>query len=574
MNRIFSTLVGIIWLTAAAAQDKYEISKPLNLPERGVNKVLCMKNGNTVLLHLDILKPITVKIFDSTHKLTGTKELHTRLLNTSLLQTTSFKGLFEINNEAVLFVEQDHLSKRQLIRIRFNGKSGTLVQEEEVAQSPGIAKHSYFVVLKEKHRNDYAVLCSTDAPQYQTCDVHVKYFDDLHQLTGDVPVNVDRKPYDYMHIVGAERLPGGICISVGLSKLRVNGDPTLRVLEASAAPSTVNGHAVGLVENGRTATTLDAAATYDNYLSVYYLPDDKKNILSQTIDVSPNVFPFYSSCTYNPFAGNINLLTLSYRDAIYRYGLQLLPTAITQNLFYKMDEHTLYPGYTPIENSKATLAKNSNGTTDAYQGLPIQYLTNENGLSTMVSQSYDRYNAIESKGRPYVFETYLGGIAVTQFDDDGRELWGTVLPLSQYYKSYRHYYQPFQLGKRSQDLALFNDMPPQVFERQFVSANTYTHGKDLYVVYNDIDKNFGDNTPGHHADTIYKYDDANACYYKITPKKEVTKHYVFGTPARNECKSSMVEGADFDEQRGVYASVIQYKRGDNTSLKMAWRTLE
>jgi hypothetical protein len=57
-------------------------------------------------------------------------------------------------------------------------------------------------------------------------------------------------------------------------------------------------------------------------------------------------------------------------------------------------------------------------------------------------------------------------------------------------------------------------------------------------------------------------------------KRQITKEYLLGEPLDKEYKSCYVEGGDFDEQRGIYASLIRYKRGSYISLRMAWVTLE
>ncbi len=109
----------------------------------------------------------------------------------------------------------------------------------------------------------------------------------------------------------------------------------------------------------------------------------------------------------------------------------------------------------------------------------------------------------------------------------------------------------------------------RVYNRQFLSANIYFANSNCYIVYNDYNKNFTNNlrNPG---DTVYAFANTNACYYKVDKKREVTKTYLFGEPARNEFKSSFIEGADFDELRGTYATLVQRKRGNNISLYMAW----
>jgi hypothetical protein len=265
---------------------------------------------------------------------------------------------------------------------------------------------------------------------------------------------------------------------------------------------------------------------------------------------------------------------LSYQDLVYRYGLVLRPGANTENVFFKLDESNMDVTFTRLRNAMAENElkhKTDTGRT-LTDALPVKLYTNENGLSTLVSQSYSRYVEPESNVRTN-FITYLSTIGITQFDDDGNEIWGTVLPCSQYYKSYHHYYDPKALSKKWQEQFILSDLPEQAYYRQFFSVNTYTSGRDLFIVYNDDNKNFN-NSIAHPGDTIYDFSKANACYYKVDRKREVTKKYLFGDPAKNEYRSSFIEGADYDEQRGIYAALIQYRKNDETSLQMAWAHLD
>lgn len=562
----------------ALAQDsRYEISKPINISANGANKVLCLKNGNTALLHFEKAKPVMVRIFDSAHKQIANREHMCRQLDINVLRTTLFMGLYDINGEIVLFADQEHLTRHRLVRVRFNGRDGRLIEEAILGSSEGISKKTRFHVMKNKQGDDYAILFSTDAPQFQDCDLKVKYYNARHETVREVPLAVDRKKYDYMDIVGAELLPAGVCISLGLSKMKVNGDPALNVLEANAADrqTYINKNtALSRILVGGAGSTTDAAAVYYHFLAMYVLPNDGSAAQVKTVDVSTEMFPYYGNYSYNPFAKTINLLVLSYRDALYRYGIELRPTALVNDMFFKMDEQDMTPGFNWIKNQKANEALKAKAAKSNYfEGLPVKTFTNENGLSTMVSQGYSRYNNIESYARSSVYETYFGDIGITQYNDDGNEIWGTVLPLAQYYKSYEQYYRPVDMAKRWQEQELLNDLPPQVHNRQFVSVNTYSRDKDLFIVYNDNKKNF-DKTIGQRIDTVFDFELANACYYKINKQKEVTKHYVFGTPKLKESMASFIEGADFDEQRGVYASLVQYRRNESVSLRMAWSKLD
>ena len=547
MRRIVSSFLLLMLIAGSApGKENFVISPPTLLSENGINKVLCMKSGYTLLFHFEINKPLTVIVYDSLHNRVANRTVASDLLDAILLPTSSFKGLYEINGEAVLFLQQQRMGRHTLIRLRFNARSGQLTAEDRVGRSHGIAKPMRFFVLRNKVEDGYAILFAEDIPQFRKCAIQLAYYNKIHTEYKRVYLDPGRKNYDFLTVTGAEALPQGICVSLGLSTMLVNG----------------------------TGTSTESTARYNHYLHVFYIPDGSDQPISRKADLSTEILPYYTTCSYNPFAGTINVLLLSYREAFYRYGVEMRPTAFISNLLFRLDEHDLTGNYSWLRNKLAnSLLLEKTDTAAMFAGLPVRIITNNNGLSTIVSESYDRYMNAENYTRSRAFETYLGSICITQVDDTGREIWGTVLPRSQYYRSYRHYYRPVDLAKRWQEQAMFNDLPPQITERQFLSAAVYNRGDNYYIIYNDCGKNIR-NTIASPGDTLYASELANACYYRMDRKHEVTKEYLLGEPLSKEYKSCYVEGGDFDEQRGVYASLIRYKRGSYVSLRMAWVTLD
>jgi hypothetical protein len=543
-------LVGLLFLFSSVsiclAEEKYEISTALGFGESGINKVLCMKNGTTFLLHFENNKPIKTIVFDSSHKRVAGSTLSCRVFDIFMLSTAVFKGLYEINGEVVLFLEQQNTARHALIRLQLNAATGKLTDETTVGRALSISKPTRFFVMRHKTDPGYQILFCQDAQQFGESKIHLAYYNARHEVYKDIPLVFNRKKYDYMHVVGAEAQPEGVCVSLGLSNMLVNG----------------------------TGTTVAAMPLYNHYLHVFYIPRDSTRPLQKTADLASDVIPYYTNFTYNPFAATVNLLMLSYKDALFRYGIDMRPTAFVSNLLFRFEETNLGANYNWLTNKLANKKLlETKDTSNLFTGFPVMMTTNSNGLTTVVSESYDRYINAENFSRSQVFETFIGNFCITQFDDEGKELWGTVLPKSQYYRSYRHYYRPADFAKRWQNQAMFNDLPPQIYERQFVASNIYERGGDFYLVFNDCGKNFNNSlqTPG---DTVFTSALSNACYYKINRKKEVSKHFLLGAPLNKEYKSCCIEGAGFDEERGVYAAVIRYKRGSYISQRMAWARLD
>lgn len=559
MRLLQAVLFACITCCAVYAQEKpFDISAPLHIKETGVNKVLCMKNGSTFLFHFEPVKSILVKVFDPTHKEIANRQDKYKLLDVSLIEYVAFKGLYEINGEAVLFIDQDLNSRHSLIMLRYSAK-GELLEERLVGESKSANRRIKFYVIKNKDNDDYQVLFCMDKRHPKENDMFIVFFNSKHESVREMQLEIDRNKYDYLDIIGAESQPNGVLITIALDKPVVYGRATDLYTYAFAASD----HDSALVEGG---------PVYDHYLRYYYIPRDSAVIKTGFADVSQSIYPYYAQYTYNTFAEAMNLLVYSQKPYKYLFGLNEVTGIVSQNLFFKIDPATMNSELALVKNKLANDAWTKGDTSRRFTGMPVRFFTNENGLSTMVSQAYVRWGEPESNVR-YDYQDYLGNICVTQFDDNGNELWGTVLPMTQYYNSNKQYLNEKEFAMRWQHQELFGVLQSEVYGRQFLSFDAYAYNKDHYIIYNDYNKHF-DDSKIKKRDTVYSFYTANACYYKIDRKKEVTKHYLLGEPLPKEYKAALIEGADFDEQRGVYATLVQYNRNGNTTLRMAWRKMD
>ena len=551
MKKMKSWMVAILAMMLYPAYgqgNKQFITDPLPITkESGWNKVLCMKNGMTVLLHFEIDKGITVTTFDSLHHQTGCNTETYQVLDITKIAALYFEGLYDINGEAVLFLTQEYLGKHQLVRIQYDPTTGRKTNEVAVKTSPGAANRISFTVTHSKDLENYAIFYYMDVLRgAKTNELSVEWFNNKHEVIKEIKLPIDRKNFDYCDDVSAELRKEGLLVTLSLAKTVTEG--TL----------------------GRYAPYSQNSGVYEEYLDFIFLPVDGGAPLPILIKSVPNLLPVYSLFTYNLFANTSNNLVYFYKP--YNYGLSETGYN-TANVFIKLDEQDRTAGFNHINNTLAnsSLQKHTD-TLNRFLGLPQKMFTEGTGLTTLVSSSYRQFGEPETRVK-YNFQDYIGNIAVTQLDDDGNELWGEVLPMAQYFKSYTHYYLELYRSTWWQAQIIFGDQPEQVYNRQFVYFNTLQKGHDLYIIYNDYDKNFN-NTIEHPGDTVRDFWFTNACYYKINRKHEITKNYLFGKSAENEYKCSFIESADFDERRGTYATLVQYKHGDDVSLRMAWVTLD
>ena len=525
---LFIAILSAIFCCARAQDNTYALSKPVAIDQEGWNRVLCMKNGNTLLFHFQKDRKIVVKVFDSTRREIASQKDDYHILEFRLTDFT-IKGVYDINDEAVLFFDQDIDSRHSLIRIRYNSHTGKLVEEKLLAESKSENKRMKFYVMKHKDDENYQVLFCTDMRHPRESDIFCVFFNNKHESIKEVQLPVDRKIYDDLEIVGAETHLNGVLITAALTKTEVYG------LAGSKAPISKE------------------SSVDDHFLQFYYIPMESKNMKSTIVHLSTGVFPYHAYYTFNPFAQTLNVLLFSYKKLLYKFGLNIQTGTVSRDLFFKIDPQDMSSiGINEIKNDTANyFLKKQTDTTRYYGGAPLKMYTDENGRTTIISETFIQASGVNTMNG-IGSETFIQMMGITQVDDNGNEIFGTVLPLSQYYN--------------------YATSLPR-YSGEFMGIHPFPLGRNFYMVYNDYNKNFG-NSLSNPGDTVFNFNITNACYYKMDSKKVVTKHYLFGEPVANEYKCSFVSGADYDKERGVYATLVQYKKKDGITLCMGWRKMD
>ena len=529
MKSLFTISLFLIAFGAFAQDQKTQLSKPLDISLKGWNRVLYMSNYNTLLFHFEPSHMIEVKVFDSGRKEKPARKDQYKVLYNFGSNPPVIKGLFEINGEAVLFIDQEINSKHCLVRLRYDATNGRLIEEKLVAESKGVNTRMQFYVIKNRFIDSYEILFCTDKhhPRKET-DLFIVFFDSSHTSIKEIQLPVNRKKFDNLTIVGAEYQPEGVMITAALTKTLIYGP-------------------AGGVGNLGYNSSLDS-----HYLQVFHIDMANKNLRTAIYDFSTTVFPYYTFYTCNPFAQAYNIFLYSHISFDFKFGLNTESGSYNKSIFMKIDEQNInslkcYEVNNEIAND--TLKKQRSAL-DFYDGIPVKMMTNENGLSTIISEAYINHRDQSNSSRYDTSNaTTLAGI--TQTDDDGKELWGTVLPCGQHYSL----------------------MPRASYSYHFTALRPYSYGKDFFIVYNDYDHNLNNSLkePGY---IINDYENTNAFYYKINSKKEVTKNYLFGAPAKNEFKCVFTDADYFNEHTGEYAALIQYKKGESVSVRMAWSKLK
>lgn len=525
-------------LTNLHAQD-YELSEQVNLPLTGWNKVLQASNGNTLLFHLEARKPMTVKVFNKERKEIASVKYVGKVLDMQALERSELHGVYEINGEAVLFIGQAIYNKETLVRVCFNTETGKLTAEKPIIESQSFKKRLSFSLVRNKIHGGYAVFCMKDLVSNFTDDSFLEVFDEQHNIIRRVVYPTNRKEYDETHHVST-------CIG--------------------------NDGAVAVMFNCN--KIINYPKISENSIVTCYLGHNDTTFTIMTTKLPQFVGTDYGMFSYDDFAKRLNVFMVGATTIVRNNGLQKIAKPIYSHFMLRyLKEDVSNMDYSAINYSLAAKQlTNMPDSNNPYRPMPMKVYTNKYGLNTLVSEDIKTNLVLNGVSTSH---TYIGDVVVTQINEEGREIWSTILPKRQFIKNQLSHHS---LRNRNHFTNFFRYYDPNSdWLYQFSSFNSYmTPDGNYYIIQNDHRNNFAPANP-ENLTPVSTYAqvgfiNTDAVYYKITKKREVTKHYVIEPPA-TASYAAMLEGADFNEANATYSALFVENDGGKMIMRMGWRKL-
>jgi hypothetical protein len=520
-------LLNLVFLSLCSfAQNTYDMSAPIDIPEDGYNKVLLMKNGNTLLLHFENRKGIRVKVFDTTHKEVANQKHLCNVIDINALDETYFDGLFEIGGEAVLFVTQQIENRRTIVRLRFDAGTGKLIKEEKLKQAPSYVQDILPFILKAKNKDEYNLVCFTRKSSTEAIgQVKLTRYNNKHEMVKEWPLDFTDEKFDYLALTGFTiDMDGNILLSTQLSKI-VNYPDIM-----------------------------------DKYLRLFYLADGAEKFNTYTMDLPRDVNSISTNFTYNKFADNLNILVESEwvgrveMGLAYKYGL----ASSTALIIARSDFSSVIGDAIHFKKAAEYLQAHTNPKRK-FNPSAISMYTNKLGLTTAVTIERDF-----TKGNVSIMDrdnTLNRNIGIVQYDDVGEEIWGTVLPR-----------QSLTLTNGTFKEVLHRDFEVGIISYQFIPRNDR-----VFVLFNERSQNFDNVELTQSIDSTYRaesrkynYEHTNAVYYTLNRKKEVTKNYLSGKPEPGEYRHMYAGSGNYIEETNTLTTLVLNKKGDKNTIHIAW----
>jgi len=535
---LLAALLCLFYSSAAdAANDssfaRAVISEATNLPLNGWNKTLLLRNGNTVLLHLAHREKMIVKVFDSTHREVSSVSQYFKIVGKMDLETSAFKGFYDIGGIPTLFIMQDIDHHNSLIRVCFSPETGKLIEEKIVFESPGMAgKGHTFYVSKPEKSDHYAVFCFKNiAFNKETLELPVLYFNGQHQQIAKKFLTVPAEGIAGIDFLGFEfdakhRTYIGILYSIH----NINRKFTYGLLVGSGAK-----------EEFIFATQKLTFGAGDQPVYAFFRHNDFSNTLNVTVATG---FTAHSEVKSNWYYENIfNTYTGVLGD-----DLSILSF---KQLQYKMGNYFL---------------RGKGDSQKVYNGLPMRMYTNKFGVTTLISEQHMMYPTY--KERPLA-NTSMGNICVTRLNDEGEETDGIIIPKKQHILNGLYY---DELAFRGTTKHLFRDVQEQAYDNQFPSFECLSFRNTNYVLVNDYPANMDKALTGE-RETVMNYRNAEAICYRINADDQLEWQYLFGTPAADESRSLMIESIDQQTDERKFCSLVSVRKGKKVQLHLAWCAL-
>ncbi|MEV4884966.1 hypothetical protein MRBLMN1_003499 [Chitinophaga ginsengisegetis] len=503
-------------------------------PGDGWDKLMQLKNGNTVYLHFSKKDGLLVNIYDTVRALKATDTVHAQQWNATDLESTEIDGIFEINGQPVLFLQQLVKYNPVMFRLILDGETGKLLREDKLGELPTIQHRSVFIddnlashdmyVEKDANSDYYAVAMFSGAPIQKNDSVHerirVLHFSPAHEIINSGLFYLPDSSYSYfsyinMAVKGKEKVYLG---TVGFNAKRKDGDAGAKVLFSMLSPDSATfAHEV-----------LDYTAGFGNVGGEVQVTASQVRML---LYVSSKQKEGYTGIMMNTFRESTGKLKkhvqLSFPE---------LSRNVQQNLNYK----------------------------EEYKGTPQRLHLNEDGSSTLLMESLSFFK--QGNSQLNKLHTNLGDIGITLLDTAGRE--NSTLAVSKY-QVITGVCEPFQLQRRSKSEWVFRNKIAALNTNTWLSYDYIPVPDVSFVLFNDYLQYL--DTGG--QDKVHKplkyATDANFVCYRFY-KGKMDRLFLFGTPEVTKGYACMMGAADYNAQTRMYATVLVSRKGLEKKANIAW----
>ncbi len=512
---------------------KIEKSEAFEEPRSGWNKVLQLKNGNTIFFHFTKKEGIEVNVFDKSRKMSASKSISSELWDPRKMRTTQIMGLYEIKDEAVLFMVQSDGRIPTLYRLRFNGSTGEMTSEDEIGSLPKINTLSFntewndIVVEKDPQSDCYAVVFFNGVARDPDERIKIIHYNGNHKMINISHYDSPEDAFKFLRFISAV----------------VDADKRVYICVYGAA-------------------SLKGAESHV-YISRLNVGDS--TFTNKTLDFTEDFKDTKSVMTYNRTSNVLQLLTLSFATSVSS------STGIYLAFLSCLDPESMaLKSVKPVAGTKVNdYVHNVLNSKKDFTGMPQQMIINKDNSTTILSEELTRITISNQQSGSVSLTTVLGAIGVSEINPDGTEKSGYGIMKRQVAVGHM---EPFYISSRSKGRWI--NLLGAADYNSYLSFDYLSTEKNRYLLLNDIPQNFEkeeDELKRNEATDVNKM--STVCYTLNGSK--VNKFYLFGVPeSKDQRAACQIEASDYQQSTNTYATILVERNGRDREAKMVWVKFE
>ncbi|ACU61414.1 hypothetical protein [Chitinophaga pinensis] len=540
MGLFFLLFASQTYAQTPAQAPSVQLSATFPEPGEGFDKILLLPNGNTCYLHFDKKQGIVASLYDAQRAPLATEAVKGQLWDASGLNDTEIDGLFVINDQVVIFLQQLVKYKPNLYRLVLDGSNGKLVKEDKLGELPTVL-HRDVAVQENFASHDFHV----------SVDAATGYYAVAAFAGGEL----QRKESPAERVQISHYGPDHQLIRQRYFTVAENDYPYLAYLDMLVSGSDKIYLATAALNNTRKSSKDTSALVA---LSVWGKGD---NSFSHTLlPYTTNFTDLHASLQYVSGTNTLQALITTTNN-------QTAKAPVPAAYINYLDGGTLaLNSYTALHSDKITaFAQEKMKYTSPYNGQPQALIAHADGSSTVLMESMSVFASAGSNSWNKM-HTNLNDIGVTELDARGREQSGYGLVKMQVANGT---YEPLYFQRRKKGQWIFRNRIQVLNTTPYLSYDYLPTAKATYIIFNDylayLDQGgtFTDKKPMRYLA------EANTVCYRCTPTGQ-ERLFLFGTPETFKGYYCMLGASDFDQKKGTYATLMITRKGENKSACVAW----
>lgn len=539
-------LLAVSAVTVYAQSPKIEISAPFDEPDDGWNKLLQVKNGNTLFFHFS-KKGIAVVVYDKSRKIASEQTITSELWEARKLRGSTINGLYEINGEAVLFLTQIVDRSVTLYRLRINTSTGTLIEEKVIssieqykagarwAMIYGGVDPNGFYVEKDPLSDAYAVVSVNSFAHESGERIKLSLYNGTHQE---------------------------------LSKLFYGAPGSFKYIKFISMA--VNDKEAILCAYG---FNTEASGGKDSKIILSRVKNRESAFEHQLLDFTDDFRATTGIMQYNPGSHMVQLLTLTLTSSKSQFFTGKTTSYYLPLLSY-IDPETLSIAFTkPVLCEKAGeyIATHFNNK-EAYSGVPQNMVINKDYSTTIITEELTQKTLTDSRtGAVMSQQTALGNIGISEMDNAGVEKEGYGITKSQLSNGL---IASFNQAEKTKGIWTYQQVAMmQAKNNHFLSFDYVSTEKNKYILFNDVTENF-EKSDKEKKKTIIGISDCNTLCYKLGDNK-VEKAYLFGKPKDDDHNMfCYIQSSNYMKETNTYATLTVERNRRDKQSRIIWATFE